>query len=363
MALFGRRARSDPHTWTELWELVARLDGRTSPRALGSLRAGAEAMTTERLLRARAQHDAAVRLLDTADHARHLTRDPWVGPDQTFGRRRFVRAMQAVIAAGPEAVLAVSRDASALARFDVGPVPGLAARLVADEPVDLGTGAEGLLLATVLRDVLVARGAARHPGWLEWTVSEGRSGAGHPSRTDGWPEVAAADRRARREEYPVDRYDPEAVWLHVWADFSATDRDGSEAGPGEWALPRLEATARVMEALGSANPPALGAVPVLAVQVGLDTDDTDDTDDVDGPGGPGAAAPGGTPEVEHDPDDPDHWLGDLVLGVERTVPATLLASTPPSARADLLTQQIARAILQGATFLTDDATARLTALV
>ena len=340
---FGLFKRSDLHSWTELWELVDRLSGRTSALHLGYLRETAEGMPVEKLVRAEKQYGKAIRLLDTEQHARCLTRDPWVGAEQTFGRRRFVRAMQAVIAAGPDALETVSHDPQALRRYDSGTVPDLMARLVADEPVDLRTGAEGLLLDTVLHDVLVEKGAANRSGWLEWTVADSRPYL-HPKSASSWPGVRASNRMHDREEYPFDHFDPDAVWLQVWADFgSAADAtEGRTPEQDEWMLHRLEATARIMETLGDANPPAIGRTPIVVVRVELvEDDDTDEPEDVN---------------------DPDHWCDDGVFGAEFAVAPDLLATTPPAARTDVLTQQIARAILQGRDDLTKEAAAALTGL-
>lgn len=342
---FGLFKGSDLHSWTELWELVDRLSGRTSGLHLGYLRATAEGMSVEKLRRAEKQYGKAIRLLDTQEHARHLTRDPWVGAEQTFGRRRFVRAMEAVIAAGPDALVTVSRDPQALSRYDSGSAPDLTARIVADEPVDLQTGADGLLLGTVLHDVLVEKGAADRSGWLDWTLAESRSHL-HPKSVSSWPDVRASNRMYDREDYPFDHFDPDAVWLQVWTDFGSPDEamDERTLTLDEWMLPRLEATARIMETLGSANPPDIGKTQIFAVRVELNADaDADDTE----------------PE---DVNDPNHWCTDGVFGAELVIAPDLLATTPPAARTDLLTQQIARAILQGRKQLTKGAVAALTGL-
>ncbi|SDB92886.1 hypothetical protein SAMN05216410_0978 [Sanguibacter gelidistatuariae] len=341
MAFFGLFKGPDPHSWTELWELVDNLSGRVSAQYLGYMRTTAEGMSLETLLRAEEQYGKAMLLLDTEWHAKHLTRDPWVDADQTFGRRRFVRAMHSVIAAGPDAVVTVSADPAALSRYDSGSVPDLVARLVADEPVDLRTRVDGLLLNTVLHDVLTEKGAANQARWRRWSPSACRSDV-HPKSMTNWPNVRASNQIAGRASYPFARFDPDASWLHVWTDFTPEGLETQNRTPAEdeWMLHRLEAVARVMEALGPENPPRIGTAPIFDVEVELYGYD------------PAEGAP-------EDAEDSDHNLDDGVLAVEYVIDFAVLAATAPEARADLLTQQIARAIMQGKEGLTAEATSAL----
>lgn len=341
MAFLGLFKGPDPHFWTELWELTDHLSGRVSAQYLGYMRTTAEGMPLEKLLRAEEQYGKAMALLDTEWHASHLARDPWVDAEQTFGRRRFVRALHSVIAAGPDAVATVHADPAVLRSYDTGGAPDLVARLVAEEPIDLRTGVDGLLLNTVLHDVLVEKGAESRRRWLRSSASAVRSEV-HPRSMRNWPNVRAANRIAQRASYHFSHFDPDAVWLTVWTDFTPETDAQQPRTPAqdEWMLHRLEATARVLEALGTENPPSIGTVPIVAVEVELY----------------GYDAATGAPE---DCEDSDHDVYDGVLSVEYVVGFDVLAATAPAARANLLTQQISRAILQGREDLTPEATAAL----
>ncbi|GAA3224122.1 hypothetical protein ACFP63_18090 [Oerskovia jenensis] len=214
------RASADPSRWTTLWEVLAPYGGRVTPSGIESWQRAAGRMDAESLRRADKQLTEAYVLLDTEAHARVVG---YVARDAVFARRRFVRTLDAVIVAGPEAVARVAADPSALRSYDTVPV-----REPYSEPVvpveTLGTR--------------IAAAAARKG--IRRTWNNEAVGMLDRRRSKQWPSRPAST--AWR--------DPEIGWLHVDASTLCAD-DGPEGEDGErsWYAAGSVAAGRLFRAL------------------------------------------------------------------------------------------------------------------
>ncbi|MGW6003655.1 hypothetical protein ACWFNS_00070 [Oerskovia enterophila] len=250
MALFGslfRKKKSDPSSWDELWTVLAPYGGRVTPSSTQAWLRAAATMDPKLLATAREQLEDALVLLDTEAAARFAGGTPFTGPDRPFARRRFLRALDAVIVAGPEAVARVVADPSSLRSYDSSP---------AVAPYDLADP-DGYL---------IERWEVAH--WADPTERVLRRDRSVPlgkDRFTGWPSLAVGDEMRELRKFVLD---PEAGWLDV--DASAvgvrggqvfTDRDG-------WIGAGIAAGRLVHDALGDMadRPPKLlhvfvGALP------------------------------------------------------------------------------------------------------
>jgi hypothetical protein len=214
------RASADPSRWTTLWEVLAPYGGRVTPSGIESWERASGPMAAATLRTADKQLTEAYVLLDTEAHARVVG---FTAPGAVFARRRFVRTLDAVIVAGPEAVSRVAADPSALRSYDTVPV-----REPYCEPV-----------------VPVETLATRIAGAVT------RKGIRYTSRSEG---VGVLDRRrsARWPSVPAGTgwRDPEIGWFQVDASMLCAD-DGPEGEGGEtsWYAAGSVAAGRIFRAL------------------------------------------------------------------------------------------------------------------
>lgn len=228
MGLFGSK-KSRPESWTQLWEVLAPLGGSMS--SAGAAAWSAEGVEVRTLREAYSQLCDAYRLLNTEALARSV-REPFTGPGQPFGYRRFVRVLDNVVLAGPEAVRRVADDASTLREYDTLP------------PLDPSTFYDELLpgeppLLTVLRGALDRAWASEHrpAGPSGWQAGSPVFG---PAAPKSWPSLP--DRF-----FGLIRDDPSVPWLEF---VSELDEGDSVGQPGCWEFSGYQATKRVFVALG-----------------------------------------------------------------------------------------------------------------
>jgi hypothetical protein len=228
VGLFGSKA-SRPESWTQLWEVLAPLDGSISPPGLQAWLAASVPEPT--LRRANVQLRQAYAQLDTETLARS-TRAPFTTPGQPFGYRRFLRVLDNVVLAGPEAVRRVVDDASALQVYDT--LPALDPSAFYDEPLPTEPP-----LLTVLRGALdVVWPPERRPtgpsGWQAKLPMFGpQVRKSWPGLSDGWGELARAD--------------PSVPWLEI---VSELDDRSCVGRPGCWEFSGYQAGKRLFAALG-----------------------------------------------------------------------------------------------------------------
>jgi len=122
MGLFGlfKSKPPDPQTWTQLWSLLAPLRPSLDRADLSAWRATAAALKEADRRKPFDQLAEAYGLLNTEQHARYV-RLPFTAPDRPFEYRRFLRVVDAVVLAGPDAVARVAADPSALRGYDAAP--------------------------------------------------------------------------------------------------------------------------------------------------------------------------------------------------------------------------------------------------
>lgn len=257
MGLFGRRRPAAvPAEWHELWAALAPLRGRLDPSGLQLVRERILGMTEDEATRLEHQLGQALALLDTEEHARHLHRDAWTGPREVFGRRRFVRAVTAVIAAGPEWVERVAADPAQIRGFDSAHVPGLPERARKDP---LG---ETIASALAGRDEMFISDIAEDLAARELTGDR------------GWKSLRPILRS--QFHYSFEIYDPEGVWLELLVDYVQVENivgdDGTQlfddseiphrrAEAEAWRAAATEATAHIVARCGAGAPDRIGAVP------------------------------------------------------------------------------------------------------
>lgn len=300
------RRTTEPQDWAELWTVLRPLGGRITPDSLDRMSAEAARLPRATLVRADEQLGQAMALLDTEEHARHLSRDAWVAPDEPFGRRRFVRAVHAVLAAGPDAVVRVAEEPSVLRSYDSPDVPGFVARVRDDS------------LARRLDDAISSHPArGTFVGNSSDTSSEITVGA-----EKGWPSLEDAD-STRDGTYPFESLDPEGVWLTLTME-TPLDDEG-------WDAESDVATERLVVALGDRNPPEITSRKRLEqawVQLVV-------------------------PDEDADPEGYDLSLGEL--NVVMHLDAGLVESVPRDQRVDVLVRSAAAALLRISPHLTDEA--------
>lgn len=129
---------------------------------------------------------SALRNLDTEQHAAALSGVPWRGPNKPFSVRRFQRARECVIAAGPEAMSAVSAYPSLIADYDE------AANV-------LFTPLRPDGLSRRVADELLVRGLVGRPRPPLSPIA---------TRRRRWPSLG-------HRSYAFAPHDPDHVWLHV----------------------------------------------------------------------------------------------------------------------------------------------------
>lgn len=256
MGLFGRRRPAADHAeWHELWAALAPLRGRLEPSGLQLVRERILGMTEDEATRFERQLGEALAVLDTEEHARHLARDAWKGPREVFGRRRFVRAVTAVIAAGPEWVGRVAADPAQIRGFDSALVPGLPERARKDalgETIANALADREEMFISDIADDLASRELIEERGWKSL-------------------------RRILRSQsyYDFEAYDPEGVWLELDVDYVQVENIGADGAklfddseiPGRraeadaWRAAVPEATAYIVARCGPGAPDRIGAVP------------------------------------------------------------------------------------------------------
>jgi hypothetical protein len=326
VGLFGRRRGDDPGSWDELWAVLAPFGGRLTDASVEHWRAAAASFTPAQLELAAEQLGFAHLLLDTERHARELAPDGFAEPGRPFARGRFVRVLDAVVVAGPDAVARVAADPAALRSYaDVG--------VLAPEQyydlTDAGPPALGLELLRALVPAQFSEGAAMRvaaPRRLRWLASPGRLDR---RRLGRWPSLR--DRRGQGDPL-AGTPDPEVPWLDL--DASELDGAGGEVdgdgrddddGPATWYGAGFAAAARVFVALG---PDALGGVSPGLVRIALDVTS-------------GSAANG--PGARSAPEATDSY-DDGVLIADVALPAEDVAVTEPDERVRVLAARAAQAL-------------------
>lgn len=261
MGLFTRRVADDPSSWDELWTVLTPLGGSLEASAVERWRAVASAFTPAQLDRAAEQLGYAYRLLDTEAHARALVPGGFTAPGEPFARQRFVRTLDAVVAAGPDAVAQVVTEPSALAGWPV----------AASDPAAyydwdaVRPPALGLELLRARTPSLFALGGGLRLGagaTAAWIATPALLDAERLAR---WPSLRA---RTRWPNPLTDTPDPEVPWLDV--DASSLDADGTgDDDPTSWYAAGDAAAARLFVALG-ADALHGAAEGVTAVEVEVD---------------------------------------------------------------------------------------------
>ena len=300
---------TDPADWTEMWTVLRPLGGRITPDSLHRMLADAQRLPRDTLVAADEQLGRALILIDTEEHARHLARDAWEAPEKPFGRRRFVRATHAVLAAGPEALARVVADPPALRSYDAGDAASVVERI-----------REQSVVTTLHAAINVGgTGERYYIGPCSEVSSTLADDVGK-----GWASLADGGM------YPFETYDPEGVWLTV----TMETPDGEEGWDAESDL----ATERLLVALGDRTPPQIARTTSLRtawIDLAVPDEDTE----------------------------PEGWdLTDEELHTVVHLDAALVAAVPRDQRVDFLTRHAAGALLGSETDLTDEAAATLKAL-
>ncbi|MEP7765523.1 hypothetical protein [Sanguibacter sp. 25GB23B1] len=301
----------EPTDWTELWTVLRPLGGRITPDSLDRMLEEALRTPRDTLVTADEQLGRALLLLDTEEHARHLSRDAWIAPEERFGRRRFVRAMHAVLAAGPDALARVVEDPAALRSYDSADTPSVLAR-IRDESI-----------GTRLEMAINTSGAAEDGFYVgACSISSGALTSGAEKR---WPSLDDGF-------YLFDHHDPEGVWLTVTIEMP---QDTAVVGDSDaWDGASDVATERLMTALGDRRPLVITEEPLREAWIELAVPDED-------------SEPEGS------------TLDDGDLYTVTYVDPTLFAGVQPARRADVLARLAAAALLGSSVTLTPDAEAAL----
>lgn len=305
------RAAAKPADWKALWAFLAPAGGRVTPDALDRISAAATALPRKTLLAADDQLGRAMGLLDTEDHARYLKRDAWQGPERRFARRRFVRALHAVLVAGPEAVARAAADPSVVGSYDPQDVIPWRAREVDDTIT--------LRLYRAINEPGGTRGHVK-------TVSVARSANLTDRAEKNWPSIALGT-----PQWPhlFDYHDPEGTWLSVEAAVGALHSQS-------WLDAARDANERIAVALGERNPPTITSQPLQEALITLRTPD--------------------------DGDDEESTFDEGFLDITVTLDPAVLAALPVAERADVFTRTAAAALLEHGASLTPEATTTLRAL-
>ncbi len=217
-----------PADWTELWEILAPLSGRTGAEDFERLEDALKTEPEEKIEAAGQQLLLAIRLLDTEAHAEHLRWHPWRGPEAPFRRRAFDAALQRVIAAGPAAMERVLAEPAHLIAYD-SPSPNLETQIA------------GCEYATPLEVIDAALGRT--------------SDIEHLDRS--WPSLD----RWWDDFYVFEFQDPDCPWLTIYHPGRYTGPDGGpEEGSEAWAFlesweqAKDAATLQVLTALSALTP-------------------------------------------------------------------------------------------------------------
>lgn len=261
MGLFATISRrsSSPHQWTQLWDVLKPLGGRTTPDAVARWSRWARELPAETLTTAAGQLAGAYELLDTEKHGRALAVEPFAGVERPFARRRFLRVLDRVILSGPDAVVRVSGSPELVRGYDT-------VHLLDPEAVllDPDRAPAFVNLSALLDDVRVLRGTAAP------TVADLRgAAAAEAARTltqMDFAHVASTWTTSRRwpalrsAKGPVQlRFameDPEIAWLAVEAtdlcDDEAEDADPTHVHDDCWVAAADAAAVEIFRALGGA---------------------------------------------------------------------------------------------------------------
>lgn len=262
MALFGSlfRKKSDPSTWDELWTALAPYGGRVTPSSTQAWLLAAATMDPKVLAKAKDQLERAYDLLDTEAVARFAGEIPFTGPNRPFARRRFLRTVDAVIVAGPDAVARVAGDPSYLRSYDSSPA---VAPYETPDP-------EGYLADRW--DVERWKDPLNRMIWKDVLVSLSTR------REKAWPSLA--DDSAAQ----MFHLDPEYGWVDVDASSIAAEQGAPVEARDGWTGAGIEASKQLYAALGSPleRPDVLGLVAVVVLsQAEWDSEVEDgDEDDV-----------------------------------------------------------------------------------
>ncbi|MBE7701188.1 hypothetical protein H9623_12865 [Oerskovia sp. Sa1BUA8] len=201
--------------------MLAPYGGRVTPSSTENWQQASDTMGVTALREADKQLVEAYALLDTEQHARVVG---YVGTDAPFARSRFVRTLDAVIVAGPEAVSRVVADPSALRSYDTLPV---------HEPYSEANLEAGSLAGQIAAAV-ARKGSPFVPRSIRVGQLDRRRGAQWPSRQDGSP----------------DWRDPEVGWLFLDASPLCDAGTGeNEDGPTSWYTAGSVAAGRIFRAL------------------------------------------------------------------------------------------------------------------
>ncbi|MFD6093549.1 hypothetical protein ACFWGN_15630 [Oerskovia sp. NPDC060338] len=260
MALFGSlfRKKSDPSSWDELWTVLAPYGGRVTPSSTQTWLQAAANMDPKMLAKAKGQLERAYDLLDTEAVARFAGEAPFTGSDRPFARRRFLRTVDAVIVAGPEAVARVVADPSYLRSYDSS--PAVAPYETPDPEGYLGDRWDverwkDPLHRMIWKDVLVSLSTRRQKAW--------------PSVAD--------DSAAQ-----MFHLDPEYGWVDVDASSIAAEQGAPVEAVDGWTGAGIEASKRLYAALGSVveRPDVLGLVAVVVLSQAEWDGEAEDGDEV-----------------------------------------------------------------------------------
>ncbi|KZM35559.1 hypothetical protein [Oerskovia enterophila] len=261
MALFGslfRKKKSDPSSWDELWTVLAPYGGRVTSSSTETWLRAAATMDPKVLAKAKDQLERAYDLLDTEAVARFAGEIPFTGPDRPFARRRFLRTVDAVIVAGPEAVARVAADPSYLRSYDSSPA---VAPYETPDP-------EGYL--SDRWDVERWKDPLHRMVWKDVLVSLSTR------RQKAWPSVA--DDSAAQ----MFHLDPEYGWIDVDASSIAAEQGAPVEARDGWTGAGIEASKRLYAALGSPleRPDVLGLVAVVVLSQAEWDGEAEDGDEV-----------------------------------------------------------------------------------
>jgi len=172
---------------------------------------------------------SALHSLDSEQHAAGLSGVPWRGPEQPFSVRRFQRARERVIAAGPEAMSAVIACPSLIGDYD---------RAVGAPFMPLRPDGPFRRVA----DELLIRGLVARPRPPLFPIA---------TRRRRWPSLG-------RRSYAFAPHDPDHVWLRV-----------DSVVAGAWRRAVASAGGLVINRLGATPTPPLDGVSLWSVALDL----------------------------------------------------------------------------------------------